>query len=114
MKSSEDVLFWGSSEEGYLSYLETILIRLSDKDITLRSFLGLANYFRDHIRDHSIIVHQLHDMVKNYKPKQRLTWSQETKESFNDIKEAINARSKLFYVDDISPVYLQRMRVTTE
>jgi len=53
-------------------------------------------------------------MVKNYKPKQRLTWSQETKEAYNDIKEAINACPKLFYLDDISPVYLQRMRVTTE
>jgi len=149
----DDILFWGSSEEDYLSHLETILIRLSDKGITLnpnkcklgleeveytghvldrsglsfsekkkesivnfklpenqkelRSFLGLANYFRDHIRNHSIIVHPLHDMVKHYKPKQRLTWSQETKEAFNDIKEAINACPKLYYLDDISPVYLQ-------
>ena len=46
-------------------------------------------------------------MVKHYKPKQRLTWSQEKKEAFNDIKEAINACPKLFYLDDISQVYLQ-------
>jgi len=81
--------------------------KLPENQKELRSFLGLANYFRDHIRNNLIIVHPLHDIVKNYKPKQRLTWSQETKEAFNDIKEAINARSKLFYVDDISPVYLQ-------
>ena len=31
----DDILFWGSSEEEYLSHLETILIRLSRKDITL-------------------------------------------------------------------------------
>ena len=125
---------WGSSETDYLSHLETILIWLSDKGITLnpnkcklghvldrsglslseknkesivnfklpenqkelRSFLGLANYFRDHIRNHSIIVHPLRDTVKNYKPKPRRTWLKETKEAFNDIKEAINACPKLY------------------
>jgi len=46
-------------------------------------------------------------MVKHYKPKQRLTWSQETKVVLNDIEEAINACPKLYYLDDISPVYLQ-------
>jgi len=141
----DDILFCGSSETDYLSHLETILIWLSDKGITLnpnkcklghvldrsglslseknkesivnfklpenqkelRSFLGLANYFRDHIRNHSIIVHPLRDTVKNYKPKPRRTWLKETKEAFNDIKEAINACPKLYYLDDISPVYLQ-------
>ena len=80
----------------------------------LRSFLGLANYFRDHIRNHSTIVHPLHDMVKNYKPKQRLTWSKETKEAFNDIKEAINACPKLYYLETFLQSTCRRMRVTTE
>ena len=88
--------------------------KLPENQKELRSFLGLANYFRDHIRNNLIIVHPLHDIVKNYKPKQRLTWSQETKEAFNDIKEAINACPKLYYLDDIYPVKCKRMRVTTE
>ena len=29
----------------------------------LRSFLGLVNYFRDHIRDHSIVTHPLQAMI---------------------------------------------------
>ena len=33
----------------------------------LRSFLGLASYFRDHIRDHSMIVQPLHVLLSNYK-----------------------------------------------
>jgi len=31
----DDILFWGSSEEEYLSHLKTIFIRSSDKRITL-------------------------------------------------------------------------------
>ena len=106
----DDILFWGSSEEDYLSHLETIVgqmyhsqpqqmqvrieeveyaghvldrsglsfskkkkesivhFKLLENQKELHSFLGLANYFRDHIRNHSIIVHPLHDMVKHYKP----------------------------------------------
>jgi len=29
----------------------------------LMSFVGLVNYFRDHIKGHSDIAHHLHDMV---------------------------------------------------
>ena len=149
----DDILFWGSSEEDYLTNLETILARLSVKGITLnpkkcklgleeveytghvldkiglsfssqkkeqiinftipttqkelRSFLGLANYFRDHIRNHSLIVHPLHDMVRNYAPKKKLIWDDATLNAFSTIKDAINACPKLHYLDDISPVYLQ-------
>jgi len=75
--------------------------KLLENQKVLRNFLGLANYFRHHIRNHSIIAYPLHDIVKNYKPK-------ETKEAFNDIKEVINACPKLLNLDDISSAYLQK------
>jgi hypothetical protein len=33
----------------------------------LKSFLGLANFFRSHVRNHSILVHPLQQLVKHKK-----------------------------------------------
>jgi hypothetical protein len=35
----------------------------------LKTFLGLANYIRDHVRNHSVLVKPLHDMLVDYKKK---------------------------------------------
>ena len=72
----------------------------------LRSFLGLANYFRNHIRNHSTLVHPLQEMVKNYKPRQPVKWTSETLKVFQDVKDAINSCPKLYFLDDHSPIYL--------
>ena len=45
-------------------------------------------------------------MVKNYKPKQPVKWTSETLKVFQDIKDAINACPKLYFLDDHSPIYL--------
>ena len=37
----------------------------------LKSFLGLANYFRPHVKDHSTIARPLHNMLLEYKPSKR-------------------------------------------
>ena len=30
----------------------------------MKTFLGLANYFRDHVRDHSVMVYPLQQCIK--------------------------------------------------
>ena len=72
----------------------------------LKSFLGLANYFRDHIRNHSLLVHPLYQMVTHYKPRAKLYWTDDKLIAFNKIKQAINDCPKLYFLDDTSPVYL--------
>lgn len=72
----------------------------------LKSFLGLANYFRDHIKDHSKIVQPLQDMIKKYKKGNKLKWTEETLNAFNLIKEAINNCPKIFFVQEDAPIYL--------
>jgi Reverse transcriptase (RNA-dependent DNA polymerase) len=32
----------------------------------LKSFLGITNYFRDHVRNHSVVVKPLHSLLTNY------------------------------------------------
>jgi hypothetical protein len=41
----------------------------------LRSFLGLVNYFRNHVKGLSNMVKPLNDLVNPYKKKTVITWS---------------------------------------
>jgi len=52
-------------------------------------------------------MYALHDMLMNYKTK-RLTWSKDTNGTLNDIKEALNTCAILFYLNEISPVFLKK------
>ena len=72
----------------------------------LKSFLGLANYFRDHIKNHSQIVRPLQDMIRDYKKGHRLTWNEETNNAFNKIKFEINNCPKIFFVQEDAPIFL--------
>ena len=72
----------------------------------LKSFLGLANYFRDHIKDHSKIVQPLQDMIKKYKKGNKLKWTEESLNAFNLIKQAINTCPKIFFLQEGAPICL--------
>ncbi len=72
----------------------------------LKSFLGLANYFRDHIHNHSKVVQPLQQMIKNYKKNHKLQWNSEATNAFHEIKSLINACPKIFFVQDDAPIYL--------
>jgi len=49
---------------------------------SLMSFLGLANYFRRHIQNHSAIERPMRDMLKVYNRTKRLTWTPEGESAF--------------------------------
>ena len=76
----------------------------------VKSFLGLANYFRDHIKNHSIRVELLQSMVNNYDTRQAkhlIKWDEASNEAFLDIRQAIDECPKLWFLDHYSPIYLQ-------
>jgi hypothetical protein len=72
----------------------------------LRSFLGLTNYFRQHIQNYSTMVRPLLDVVKVYKPRQIVKWNDTTLHAFELIKSAINACPHLYFLQDDLPIYL--------
>jgi hypothetical protein len=76
----------------------------TEKD--LKSFLGLANYFRDHIKDYSTMARPLNSYLKDYKRYHVVKWSAEMREAFESIRAAINECPKLFFLLDGPPVYL--------
>jgi hypothetical protein len=76
----------------------------------LRSFIGLVNYFRDHVRNHSHVLKPLQDLltegIKKGKPKSLLDWSKEAEDSFQKIKDYVNACPLLYFINDEAPIFL--------
>ena len=56
----------------------------------LKSFLGIANYFRDFVRNLSSIVKQLHSLLQNYNKTKKIVWTVETLAAFTNIKTEIS------------------------
>jgi hypothetical protein len=75
----------------------------------LKSFLGLANYYRDHIKDHSTLAAPLQRYIKNYTKREGnrpISLDSEGLEAFQAIKSRIERCPKLFFLDDTSPIIL--------
>ena len=56
----------------------------------LKSFLRLANYFPDFIKNQSTIVRPLHALLTNYQRTKRMIWTPEATSAFNEIKEQVS------------------------
>ena len=76
----------------------------------MKAFLGLANYFRDHVRNHSSLAHPLQGVLDGYSAKDRnhkITWTAELTEAFENLKAAVCDCQKLYFIDDTYAVRLQ-------
>ena len=56
----------------------------------MKSFLGLANWFRDHVRDYSDLTRELHEGIKDYHRKTSYIWTAKRSEDFNKLKQRIS------------------------
>jgi len=54
---------------------------------TLRSFIGLCNYYRIYVQNFNTIAHPLYALLKKYVT---WTWSEEVQETFNTFKEKLS------------------------
>ena len=71
----------------------------------LKSFLGLANYFRESISNYAIITHPLHELLKAYNPRKTLIWSDTSDKAFEEIRSVMrNLPKRFFLVDDLEIV----------
>lgn len=73
----------------------------------MKSFLGLANYFRAHIKNHSAVAKPLNDMVKNYKRQRILEWSEVEVAAFEKLKQLIDDCPILYFVDPKGQIVVQ-------
>jgi cleavage and polyadenylation specificity factor subunit 1 len=72
----------------------------------LRSFLGLASFFREHVRDFTKEAKPLQAMLGEYEKKRKLVWSPQAEQAFENVKLAIRKCPKLFFVNDNAPIFL--------
>ena len=72
----------------------------------LKSFLGMANYFRDFVRNHSTIVKPLHSLLQNYNKTKKIVWTVETLAAFQQIKTEISHCTTMHFLSDTDPITL--------
>ena len=77
----------------------------TEKD--MKSFLGLANYFRLHVQNHTDIVAPLEATVTPYVKNKRIVWTAEMDTAFIDIKRLIDECPLLYFFNPDAPVFLQ-------
>jgi len=75
----------------------------------MKAFLGLANYFRSHIRDFAVKVRPLHQMVTQYERRKKLKWTAELEECFNSVQREIASCPMLYF-----PVEGVQLQVNTD
>jgi hypothetical protein len=72
-----------------------------------KSFLGLVNYFRDHVQGLSHKVKPLNDIMIPYKKGTSIDWTPRLEQCFRDVQESVGKCPKLFYVDLSLPIHVR-------
>ena len=79
--------------------IETVLNFSIHKN--LRSFLGLANHFRQFVPMHSSLVKPMQDMIDHSAPKRSaIVWTQASTNSFHDTQMAMSRCPLMYFIDD--------------
>ena len=76
----------------------------------MKSFLGLVEYFHSHVRNHSMLIRPLIQIIPNYKdnPKNKvLKWDDEAEKAYVDIQTAIEDSATLFFIDPHGDIHLE-------
>ena len=73
----------------------------------MKGFIGLVNYFRDHVSNSSIITAPLEEMVKPYNPKSKLQWTPERESKYDEVKLAVHECPALWFVDENQKIFVK-------
>ena len=72
----------------------------------LRSFIGVCEYFHDHIEHCADTLQPLRQMVNPFNKQHKLKWDETSLRAFEDMKGKINSCPKLYFLDTQAPIYL--------
>ena len=81
-------------------------VKLPQTGTQLHSFLGLANYFRDHVKDIHTLEKPLRNLLKQYPKRTKIKWLPHMEQAFHNLKDAVWQCPALFFIDPDSPVFL--------
>jgi transposase InsO family protein len=81
--------------EGTIAFIQPRTVK------ELQSFLGLVNYFRDHLQNHSMIAYPLHQMLTaaTKAVTKTITWTEQGTDAFYKLKDLVNKCPKLYFID---------------
>ena len=75
----------------------------------LKSFLGFAGYFQEHVHHFQQLAKPLHLALTNYdkkKKSQKIKWTDELRAGYEALITAVHECPKLHFLDDHSPIFL--------
>jgi len=75
-------------------------VRIKD----LQRFIGMVNYFGDHISHLADELRMLREMERDSREHKVLQWTQERKDQFERIKPIVKALPQLYFLNDHDPV----------
>jgi hypothetical protein len=81
--------------------------RLPQNHKNLKAFLGLASYFRDHVKNFASLTRELQQIITPYKPRQRLDWTNELQTAFYAVQQAVVNCPKIYFLQPGFPIFLQ-------
>ena len=70
----------------------------------LQAFLGLVNYFRDHVPNMTGLVKPLRVLIDTKKKNQRLQWTPLAKENYFKVRDTVANCPALYFVDENAPI----------
>ena len=91
-----------------LNGVKEILIPITKGDV--KKFLGVANYFRDDVCNHSLLAHSLVELLPNHTRSHRnhrLKWTAELETAFYTQRDAVADFTKLFSMNDKWEIVLE-------
>ena len=80
--------------------------RLPSNIKEMKSFLGLASYFRDHVRNFTELAQPLRDMMEG-KQRQTLHWTEQQKGAFRKMQDAIINCTQNRFMEPGHPIFVQ-------
>jgi hypothetical protein len=73
----------------------------------VRAFLGLCNFFREHVRGHSLIDREIRKVVTDYDATKKFVWTDTATAAFEELKTGIKNCAKLYFVDPEGSLVLE-------
>ena len=89
--------------------LQVLDFPLPETEKALLQFIGLVNYFRDHVPHMTEMVQPLRKLIdiKKYKGSKKLTWTPESIEAFHFCRIAVSNCQELYFLEDTATPILQ-------
>ena len=72
----------------------------------LKSFLGIANYLRDFVKDYSTLSQPWHQLSTDCNKTRIVVWTSESTAAFHEMKLAISKCTTMHFMSDTAPITL--------